>query len=103
MTFRAQIAVCTNITPDHLDRHHTLENYAHAKGRLFETQTADGHAVLNADDSTCVAYASRTSATPHWFSRRSRSEVWFDGATIFVDHEPLLRAEDLPIRGRSQC
>ena len=97
--FRAQIAVCTNITPDHLDRHHTLETYANAKGRLFETQAADGHAVLNADDVTCVAYASRTPATPHWFSRSSRSEVWFDGATIFVDHEPLLRAEDLPIRG----
>jgi UDP-N-acetylmuramoylalanine--D-glutamate ligase len=97
--FRAQVAVCTNITPDHLDRHHTLEAYAHAKGRLFETQTADGHAVLNADDSTCVAYATRTPATPHWFSRKSRSEVWFDGATIFVDHDPLLRAEDLPIRG----
>ena len=97
--FRAQIAICTNITPDHLDRHHTLENYANAKGRLFETQTADGHAVLNADDTTCVAYASRTPGTPHWFSRRSRSEVWFDGATIFIDHEPLLRAEDLPIRG----
>jgi UDP-N-acetylmuramoylalanine--D-glutamate ligase len=97
--FRAQIAVCTNITPDHLDRHHTLETYANAKGRLFETQTADGHAVLNADDATCVAYASRSAATPHWFSRRSRSEVWFDGATIFIEQAPLLRAEDLPIRG----
>ena len=38
--FRAKIAVCTNVTPDHLDRHHTLENYADAKARLFETQTA---------------------------------------------------------------
>jgi UDP-N-acetylmuramoylalanine--D-glutamate ligase len=97
--FRAQIAVCTNVTPDHLDRHHTFEAYTNAKGHLFETQTAGCHAVLNADDVTCIGYASRTPATPHWFSRKSRSEVWFDGATIFVEHEPLLRAEDLPIRG----
>jgi UDP-N-acetylmuramoylalanine--D-glutamate ligase len=97
--FRAKIAVCTNVTPDHLDRHHTLDTYVNAKGRLFDTQTADGHAVLNADDAVCIAYASRTPATPHWFSRASRSEVWFDGATIFLEHEPLVRAEDLPIRG----
>ena len=58
------------LTPDHLDRHHTLENYAGAKGRLFETQTSSDQAVLNADDQTCVSYASRTRATPHWFSRR---------------------------------
>ena len=35
------IGVCTNVTPDHLDRHHTFENYADAKARLFETQTAE--------------------------------------------------------------
>ena len=97
--FSATIAVCTNITPDHLDRHRTLENYANAKGRIFETQSAHGHAVLNADDPICVAFASRTPATPHWFSRQTRSEVWFDGATIFVEHDALLRADDLPVRG----
>src|SRR5581483_9655794 len=36
--FRANIGVCLSVTPDHLDRHHTFENYAAAKGRLFETQ-----------------------------------------------------------------
>src|SRR5437016_3955089 len=36
--FRAHVGVVLNITPDHLDRHHTFENYAAAKGRLFETQ-----------------------------------------------------------------
>jgi UDP-N-acetylmuramoylalanine--D-glutamate ligase len=97
--FRANIGVCTNVTPDHLDRHHTLENYAHAKGRLFETQTADGHAVLNADDPTCVSYASRTRATPHWFSRKVGAEVRFDGKTIFVEAQSLIDGADLPIRG----
>ena len=37
--FRAHIGICVNVTPDHLDRHHTFENYAAAKGRLFETST----------------------------------------------------------------
>ena len=97
--FRANIGVCTNVTPDHLDRHHTLENYADAKGRLFETQTAIDHAVLNADDRTCVSYASRTRATPHWFSRKIGAEVRFDGQTMFVEARPLIDADELPIRG----
>jgi UDP-N-acetylmuramoylalanine--D-glutamate ligase len=98
--FHARIAVCTNVTPDHLDRHHTFENYAAAKARLFETQTADGHAVLNADDATCLGYVSRTRAKAHWFSRRdSTSAFYFDGDTIFARGEKLVRASDLPIRG----
>ncbi len=39
-TFHPHIAVVLNITPDHLDRHHTFENYAAAKARIFENQTA---------------------------------------------------------------
>ena len=33
-----QVAACLNVTPDHLDRHHTFRKYADAKARLFETQ-----------------------------------------------------------------
>ena len=62
--FRAHIALGLNVTQNHLDRHHTFENYAAAKGRLFETQRAGDFAVLNADDPVCVGYAERTAATP---------------------------------------
>ena len=60
--FRAHIGVALNVTPDHLDRHHTFENYAAAKGRLFEKQRPDDFAVLNADDPVCVRYAALTQA-----------------------------------------
>ncbi len=56
-TFHPHIAVVLNITPDHLDRHHTFENYAAAKARIFENQTAGDFAVLNADNEPCVALA----------------------------------------------
>src|ERR1700679_454301 len=49
-SFRAPIAACLNLTQNHLDRHHTFENYVNAKARLFEMQAADDRAVLNADD-----------------------------------------------------
>jgi UDP-N-acetylmuramoylalanine--D-glutamate ligase len=68
-TFHPHIAVVLNITPDHLDRHHTFENYAAAKVRIFENQTSADFAVLNADNEPCVAMASKTKAQVRWFSR----------------------------------
>jgi UDP-N-acetylmuramoylalanine--D-glutamate ligase len=68
-TFRAHIGIALNVTPDHLDRHHSFEQYAAAKGRLFSTQLPQDYAVLNADDPVCVEYAAATRATPVWFSR----------------------------------
>jgi UDP-N-acetylmuramoylalanine--D-glutamate ligase len=57
--FRADIGVCLNVTPDHLDRYASFEDYAAAKRRLFETMTTDGVAVLNADDARCVSNLQR--------------------------------------------
>jgi UDP-N-acetylmuramoylalanine--D-glutamate ligase len=49
-TFRPWISVLLNFSPDHLDRHATVEEYAAAKSRIFVNQTAADWAVLNADD-----------------------------------------------------
>ena len=49
-TFRPWIAVCLNLSPDHLDRHATFEEYAGAKARVFANQTPDDAMVINADD-----------------------------------------------------
>jgi len=73
-TFRPTIAVVLNVTPDHLDRHHSFENYAAAKARIFENQTAADFAVLNADDATCAAMATKTKGSIHWFSRQHEVE-----------------------------
>jgi UDP-N-acetylmuramoylalanine--D-glutamate ligase len=100
--FRAHIAMALNVTPDHLDRHHTFEKYAAAKGRLFETQLPEDVAVLNADDPVCVQYASLTKAKTLWFSSTrpvSPGVSLQDGAVRFGD-EMLMPAADIPIRGR---
>ncbi len=53
--FRPDIAVLLNLTPDHLDRHGSIEAYGRAKARMFENQTAEDAAVLNADDAAAAA------------------------------------------------
>ena len=99
--FRAHIGLALNVTENHLDRHHTFQNYAAAKGRLFETQRSGDFAVLNAEDPVCVPYADRTLATVEWFS--SRREVSpgasLCGGRLVLDGRLLIEAREIPIRG----
>jgi UDP-N-acetylmuramoylalanine--D-glutamate ligase len=100
--FHADIAVALNVTQNHLDRHHTFASYAAAKARLFETQQAGSFAVLNADDPTCVGYASLTAASPLWFSstRAVTPGVFLAEEQIWFDADLLMDAREIPIRGR---
>lgn len=100
--FHADIALALNVTQNHLDRHHTFERYAAAKGRLFETQRPVDYAILNADDATCVGYAALTPATPQWFSSRRKVEpgATLCGDKLVLDGKLLMTAGDVPIRGR---
>lgn len=56
------VAILTNITPDHLDRHGDMASYAHAKERLFEMQSPSNVAIIGTDDEYCRAIASRAKA-----------------------------------------
>ena len=100
--FRARIGVCLNVTPDHLDRHGTFENYANAKARLFETQQAGDFAVLNADDASCQEYARRTRARVTLFStvRTLAEGLYADGERLYSDGAPFLDIAGIPLRGR---
>ena len=100
--FRAHIGLALNVTQNHLDRHHTFDSYAAAKGRLFETMHVDDIAIFNADDPVCVGYASHTKARVEWFSGRHKVE---SGASLcadklILDGKLLMDAAEIPIRGR---
>ena len=70
VTFRPWIAVLLNVSPDHLDRHANVEEYAAAKRRIFENQSADDWAVLNADDAAAMPLR----AAPTTVTRLPRTE-----------------------------
>lgn len=76
--FRANVAICLNVTPNHLDRYESFTDYAIAKHRIFMNQTADDLAVLNADDEITASWAAGLKAHVTMFSvRRELDEGLF--------------------------
>ena len=101
-TFHAHIGLALNVTQNHLDRHHTFENYAAAKGRLFENMDAGDFAVLNADDPVAAAYAGHTRASVQWFSSRKNVSPGASlcAGKLVLDGKLLMETGEIPIRGR---
>lgn len=66
--FKPHIAVLLNITPDHLDRHHSLSDYVKVKSRIFLNQTKKDYAVINYDDKICRKMTANIKARKYFFS-----------------------------------
>jgi len=100
--FHPQIAVILNITPDHLDRHGTFENYARAKERIFAAQTAEDCLVLNADNTRAAATAKSSPARVFWFSMEHLVEqgAWVeDGALMYRESREAAAENIMPLGG----
>ncbi|MBS7527537.1 UDP-N-acetylmuramoyl-L-alanine--D-glutamate ligase [Fusibacter paucivorans] len=105
-TFKPHIAAVINITPDHLNRHKTMANYIAAKARIFENQSSEDFAVLNADDPLVSALAQQIKAKVVYFSLdRVLEEGVFiedDAFIISIDgiRTKIADVSDLMIPGR---
>ena len=103
--FKPQVSAILNITPDHLNRHHTMENYAAAKEAVCKNQTQDEVCVLNYENSYTRAFGERCPARVVWFSSERRLEEGFylEGEEIFQAKngvsERLMNIHDMKLVG----
>ncbi len=90
-TMKAKAATILNITPDHLDRHHTMEAYAAAKERIFRNQDSSDTAVLNYDDPRIRAMAPDMTGRVVWFSTCGEVEegAFYDGCRLLARHDGM--------------
>ena len=105
--FHPAVAVILNITPDHLDRHGSFENYARAKERIFAAQSRSDAVVLNADNSRAAEAGARSNAQVFWFSieHSVRQGAWVDGGSIVYRGTPegeierIMPLSKIPLKG----
>jgi len=102
MTTGAAIAAVLNVTPNHLDRHGTLEAYAAAKRRLLENQRgAEALAVLGHDDPGSRAFAEAARGKIAWFSGEVEVEqgAWLKGDALVWQGHTIVTTGELKLRG----
>ena len=100
-SLKPDVGVLTNLTPDHLDRYSTTEEYYADKARLFANANAASKWVLNADDQLVDQMAARAAGEKFRFSTRMRSDAWLDSATgnMILRGDTLMPRSELGLLG----
>lgn len=104
-TFHPQASAILNLTPDHLDRHGTMEEYIRVKELVTKNQTDQDVCVLNYEDPVLRAFGEDLSAKVFWFSskRRLLGGVYLEGDLIISElsgrREVLADVSELNILG----
>src|ERR1041384_817779 len=104
-SLRVNVAVVTNITPDHLDRHGSFDNYVRAKHRIFSNQTEDDWAVLNGQDKGVADMAATLGVTSReiYFSSHGRETISGDAADVYVEGKRILTTMMSDYRGETEA
>lgn len=104
-TLRFHAAALLNITPDHLDRYASMDEYVKAKANIFINQTPEDTAVLNADDMRVASMCERTRAQKVFFSRTQPLDegICLRGDEVVLRRSgtetPLIRCDEINLRG----
>ena len=91
--FRPKVSAVLNFTPDHLNRHHTMENYVNAKKNIAKNQTAEDFCILNYEDGRTREFGRKVAAQVLYFSSQRKIERGIyleDGNIIYRNPEEIL-------------
>jgi UDP-N-acetylmuramoylalanine--D-glutamate ligase len=104
--FNPFVGVLLNITPDHLNRYHSMDEYTTAKLALFKNQSSGDFAVLNRDDKAVARIAETIRSKVLWFSLQREVEqgAFLRGARVVARYEDrekdLMDMREIPLLGR---
>lgn len=100
MNVSPDIAVITNITPNHLDYHRDMTEYVAAKAQIFKNQKSDGKLVINRDNAATAAFYGKQNGKAEFFSRRYKeSGAYVDDGWLCYNGEKIVKTADIRIKG----
>ena len=99
MTHSANVAVVTNLAPNHLDVHKDMEEYVDAKKNIFRFQTQADMLILNADNAITAAFVGN--GATRFFSRLGKTDhgICLEGDMLCRDGKPVLDKKDILLPG----
>lgn len=101
--FRPYIAIISNLTPDHLERHKTMENYLKIKTNIYKNMDQNNFLILNYDDENLKKLETRNIKTYFYSLNKKIQGIYFDNDKIFLNiNRPveIMKASELKIFGR---
>ncbi len=102
-TFTPDVAILTNLTPDHLDRYNSLEDYFAAKMNIAKNQDSGDYFIVNSDDEFIATHLPALKATRYSFSLQKEANCYFNGGGIYCTldgrQQLIARADGLKILG----
>lgn len=104
VNFRPKVSAILNFTPDHLNRHHTMEAYVNAKKNIARNQGPQDYCILNYEDSLTREFGKNVKAQVLYFSSQRKLEKGIyleDGNIIYRDGEEInvCRVDELQLLG----
>lgn len=101
MTVSTDVAVITNLSPNHLDIHRDMEEYVEAKKNIFKYQNHNNLTVLNKDNSLTYGLRGELKGKVKYFSVREKLEdgAWFQNGNLFIKNKLVCNREEVKIKG----
>lgn len=103
--FRPRVSAILNFTPDHLNRHHTMEAYVNAKKNIAKNQTEDDYCILNYEDRLTREFGEEIKANVLYFSSQRKLEegIYLEEGNIIYNYgrvkETICHVDELQILG----
>lgn len=101
MACRPDVAVITNVSPNHLDVHPDYEDYQQAKKSIFSSQTENDRLVLNYDNEITRGFAAEAGSNISWFSRLDQNEeaCYVKNGSIYLREDKIIDTSDILLPG----
>ncbi len=94
-TFKADVAAILNITPDHLDRYNSFEDYAETKFNIFNNQNSNDLAILNLDDAVAAKFIDIINSKLKYFSSSPNADIYYKRNSI------IFNSDEFPVKSAS--
>ena len=100
MKFSPDVAIVTNVTPNHLNWHLSMDEYISSKRRIFEGQRAAQRLVLNAENEITNGFSESAPSKVLKFSSKNRADAYIENGAVYIGKTEIVRLSDIILPGR---